>query len=71
MALAEGWMKLTVSFGATLKLCQFNDRFLLACVMVTVLPDWVTLPDPEVTSLPAGPALAGFVLSKRRHKASA
>lgn len=71
MALADGCMKLTVSFGATLKLCQLNDRLLLACVMETLLPDWVTLPDPEVISPPAGPALAGFGLSNRRDKASA
>lgn len=58
IALAEGCTKLTVSPLPMLKLFQFRERFLLACVTVVTAPDWLMALLPTVTTPPEGAASA-------------
>ena len=54
-----GWLKLTVSAGAMLKLCQFMDALFVDWLMLVVLPAWTMAAVPLVTTPPVGRANAG------------
>ena len=49
-----GWLKLTVSAGAMLKVCQFMEALFVDWLMFVVLPDWTMAAVPLVTTPPVG-----------------
>ena len=54
-----GWLKLTVSAGAMLKVCQLMEALFVDWLMFVVLPDWTMAAVPLVTTPPVGAARAG------------
>src|SRR5271157_4235394 len=49
---ALGWLKLTVSEGAVLKLCQLMEALFVDWLMFVVVPDWPMAAAPVVTTPP-------------------
>ncbi len=56
---AFGWLKLTVSAGAVLKLCQLMEALFVDWLMLVTLPAWLMAALPLVTTPPWGAASAG------------
>src|SRR5262245_12433981 len=60
---AFGWLKLTVSCGATETPCQLMIALLLDWWMLVVFPAWEMAAEPSTTVPPRGSATAGLCSS--------
>jgi hypothetical protein len=69
-AVVDGCTKSTVSWGATLNVCQLSERFWLDCVTVVVFPELLICPVPDTTCPPLGPACATAAVSERAARVS-